>query len=319
MDEEVVIKALTYNIFIRPPGVRSHGSDFKDARLKHFLHFEMDKWDIVALQELFGSYTNRKEKFMKKSEKLWGFRYFVSSPPPPKCSKRFVDGGLLIASKYPIMDSDFIMYTKGSFSDALAAKGALYAKVRLHEHGPIFHVFTTHLQASYDEKQCEEKFFAIRQSQLLQLRDFITSKTNHDSYPVLLMGDLNVPARDRKARESIEYLTMLKILRNSHFYITDLIKTHYGYHPHTAGSSFTLSKTGQHTKCLDYILVLRKRKHRHSDIKKIELETGHVVEFVESPIMEFNVNQPNFELLSDHYAVACIMSVTRKNKPVANQ
>lgn len=46
------IKLLTLNLYLRPAGVKSGESDYKDARLEDFTQFFGD-FDIICLQEVF--------------------------------------------------------------------------------------------------------------------------------------------------------------------------------------------------------------------------------------------------------------------------
>lgn len=57
--------------------------------------------------------------FLQETERK-GFKYIVKNPTPKLNSRRRVDGGLVIISKFPIFESDFLKYKKGIQSDALA-------------------------------------------------------------------------------------------------------------------------------------------------------------------------------------------------------
>jgi len=149
-----------------------------------------------------------------------------------------IDGGVVILSKYPIIAKDALIYDHGVASDVLAAKGALYAKIKLKE-GCCFHLFATHLQATYyDPKSLKvsSTFEAIRVSQLLELQEFIKRKTMNDSLPIILVGDFNVKAiLPGHLTESEEYQRMIHILSGSSFYVTDVLNKISGSHPPTVG------------------------------------------------------------------------------------
>jgi endonuclease/exonuclease/phosphatase family metal-dependent hydrolase len=57
-------KILTYNIFLRPPGVANHKNDFKSERLSHFVE-TMKDYDIICLQEIFDQLSFRKTKLIR--------------------------------------------------------------------------------------------------------------------------------------------------------------------------------------------------------------------------------------------------------------
>ena len=57
-------------------------------------------------------------------------------------SGNMTDGGLLILSRFPILESEFVPYEYGVFSDSIANKGVLYAKIMIKEE--TMHLFNTH-------------------------------------------------------------------------------------------------------------------------------------------------------------------------------
>jgi len=270
---ELLVRVLSYNIFMRPPGIheKPEHNDYKDERLKLFLQNEIFKWDIVAFQELFGTLSHRRHKLIKEAKKTWGFLYHAHAPHPSPFSKHLVDGGLVIISKFPILESGYYVYTEGAAADALSAKGVLHAKIKLME-GLMIHCFTTHLQASYASKEKDRaKFEAIRDSQLLELQEFVHEKTGHDCHPILLMGDMNtnmelVP----NGPPPHEYLNMMKTLSSKYFIPIDILYHLYGHRPVT-GFSEEISKL--HLTCvsvessphawrsLDYILILVRKEY----------------------------------------------------------
>lgn len=67
---------------------------------------------------------------------------------PPIFSNYVTDSGLLILSRFPIIEQEFCPYPYGVASDSLSYKGVLYAKIAVTE-GRILHLFNTHTQATY--------------------------------------------------------------------------------------------------------------------------------------------------------------------------
>jgi len=140
-----------------------------------------------------------------------------------------VDGGLTILSRFPIIASDSIVFSKGISADSLAAKGVLYAKIEVSEKFQ-FHLFNTHLQASYHDNKSTKKlsvFERIRSSQLWELWEFVDKMTGDDSLPIVLAGDMNVIGG------SDEYGRMMDLLNGKYFEADDILKRIYGYHPPT--------------------------------------------------------------------------------------
>ncbi|KAJ3242116.1 calcium calmodulin-dependent protein kinase type 1G [Chytriomyces hyalinus] len=139
------VRILSYNIFLRPPGIKGSTSDFKNARLNHFAANMLPSYDIVCLQEIYSSGSTRMSKLLACAKKH-GFEYHIASPSKGILNTT-VDGGLLILSRYPIIDVKKLTYLKGIHGDKYTAKGAIYAKIRVSPNKCV-HVFNTHLQSS---------------------------------------------------------------------------------------------------------------------------------------------------------------------------
>ena len=74
----------------------------------------------------------------------------VQGSMPCDCTKRFFDSGLVIASRYPIMEEEFRIYPSGSPHDALSSKGILVAALRRPDNGIVI-VGSSHLDAGDDD------------------------------------------------------------------------------------------------------------------------------------------------------------------------
>ena len=203
------LKVLTYNIYMRPPGINTHGDDFKDERLDEFAE-RIDEYDVICLQEMFGAFSSRRARLIARAHEL-GFKYVVTSPAVDLMSGFLVDGGCCILSKFRIVAQQTMTFEKGLHSDQLAAKGALHAliEIPIHVMGDStalrVHVFTTHLQASYmsAEAAAYRAAHAVRMRQLAQLRTFMLAcmsanahhHHDHHQHDALLVGDVNINAR----------------------------------------------------------------------------------------------------------------------------
>ncbi|KAJ1651656.1 hypothetical protein IWQ61_007831 [Dispira simplex] len=219
-------RMLTLNMFMRPPGIRSHSSDYKDERLRYLIDELLPRYDIITLQEMFAFMSTRRRRLIRAAEKQ-GFHYWITSPPKSLWDLS-IDGGLLILSRYPIVEMDSVQYPRGEYSDWLASKGALFAKIALNPASHMY-LFTSHTQASYGRvTPLEAPSVQIRFDQFRILHEFISSKTSQrlPGEPVVLQGDLNVDARLHspgqeedlhETRSSEEYLRMLEILRGTSF------------------------------------------------------------------------------------------------------
>lgn len=167
------IKLLTYNLFLRPPGIKTNKNDYKNERLEEFFKI-MGNYDIICLQEVFATFSSRKERLLKKAIKH-GFYFIESSPDPSFFSFYVIDGGLVVLSKFflllfkkilnflrfPIISSEFCFFKYSDFPDSLTFRGGLYNKIEVF--GETLHLFTGHTQATYlgNEAGMVKKIFII--------------------------------------------------------------------------------------------------------------------------------------------------------------
>lgn len=117
------------SIFKRPGRKRRHGDETFDHEISAFFPANLD---FLALQEVFdhGATT----RLLRQLHRY--FPYVLSDVGrygwKGCCSRfKFLNSGLMLASRYPILDARYECYPNGRGEDALAAKGALFAKVRI--------------------------------------------------------------------------------------------------------------------------------------------------------------------------------------------
>uniref|UniRef100_A0A665V8T2 Sphingomyelin phosphodiesterase 3 n=1 Tax=Echeneis naucrates TaxID=173247 RepID=A0A665V8T2_ECHNA len=137
------------SIFKRPGRKRRQGDETFDHEISAFFPANLD---FLALQEVFdhGSITRLRRQLHHY------FPYVLSDVGQYGwkgcCSKfKFLNSGLMLASRYPILDARYECYPNGRGEDSLAAKGALFAKVHVgtsHQEQRIVGYLTcTHLHA----------------------------------------------------------------------------------------------------------------------------------------------------------------------------
>lgn len=331
------IRVLTYNFFLRPPGIKNNKNDYKNTRLKHFIKTELNNWDIIAFQECFGSYSSRRKYLIKKA-KEYGFLHHCKNPKARLLSTRFIDGGLLILSRFPIVEYDFVEYSKSTQSDSMAAKGILHAKIKITKPSPkdkegeseILHLFNTQMQASYEKhlSKLRQKYESIRYSQIEMLKDFVLSKTKDDAHSVVLMGDFNVNGRNPHPDgliESEEYLKMKRFIA-SHFQFDDLLHKSLGFHPITTGDmdiidgeiiakEIYLTKPIDQKLCksLDYIFWIPRKSGKENESENVNSKEEEQQDDIKSTLKpnsckveQFVVKDVNFPCtqLSDHYGLS---------------
>jgi endonuclease/exonuclease/phosphatase family metal-dependent hydrolase len=233
--ERDTIKILTYNIFMRPPLIKTNDNDWKDERLQEFIS-HINNYDIICLQEMFDSFSSRKLKLIRAAIHA-GFFFYAETKSPSFFSFAVVDGGLLILSRFPITKSVFIPFSYGVLTDALAEKGVLYTQIQIKD--TKLHLFTTHLQASYlDSGEFSwELSFTTRMHQIEQVSQIaseILNKNFKKNEKILITGDFNVNALKYKSKKpdfitdekdnGEEYLKMMMNLNKYNLTVIDSFK-----------------------------------------------------------------------------------------------
>ena len=331
------VRLLTYNIFCRPPPINSNNGDYKDSRLKDFLE-QLQYFDIICFQEIFTTLNDRKHRMIREGAKA-GLKYYLSSKVPSFFSKYLVDSGLLILSRYEIVDCDFYEYFLNISGDAPCNKGVLYAKIKINE--KYLFLFNTHLQSTYlDESQKNiDCTIQVRTTQTEELINFIYNKLliiPRDEVKngiVILAGDFNIDAHDNKfAKEkykipiynSTEY-DIFKQKINKLGKAIDLMEKKYNDHLYTFGNNekeeydHTLNNKNEINikQTLDYIWeiipdysleIYNQRNPIYSksysfDDRNIENNKIKVL-YDTLKVQEFLIKNRPYQQLSDHFGIS---------------
>ncbi|KAJ1964833.1 hypothetical protein GGI12_001169 [Dipsacomyces acuminosporus] len=277
------LRILTQNMFMRPPLIQNKNGDYKDARLDYFIKNILPSYDVVCLQEMFAFASSRRDRLVAAAEKL-GFTYSVLSEKKTILDLAS-DGGLVILSRHPIVDSERIEYQRGLESDFFARKGVLYAKLSVGD-GTHVHIYNTHTQASYGNINMTHPTVKRRLSQLHEFHTSLEStlpKYRQPGEAVVLAGDFNVDSRnhvlsdvehykyEREVEDgkalSTEGMAMLDVLEgkgidpkllgpnNSEafkgqvvFELHDRLREKLGYRPVTFGNTYVDSKGNPHPR-----------------------------------------------------------------------
>ncbi|XP_074533017.1 sphingomyelin phosphodiesterase 3 [Halichoeres trimaculatus] len=137
------------SVFKRPGRKRRHGDETFDHEISAFFPANLD---FLALQEVFdhGAVTRLRRQLHRY------FPYVLSDVGrygwKGCCSRfKFLNSGLMLASRYPILDARYECFPNGRGEDALAAKGVLFAKVHVgtshQEQRVVGYLTSTHLHA----------------------------------------------------------------------------------------------------------------------------------------------------------------------------
>lgn len=202
---------------------------------------------------------------------------------------------------FPSKIKRFHFFNPGSYEDALAQKGILYAKIDLGDN--FVHIFTLHTQANVlsSEKEREIPNNLSRVNQIIESKIFIESileKYFSNSDLAFLMGDFNVNANcgvypleriltffevNLFANENLngknEYDLIMKIFENSEIYEIEnlFFKDGVREFPVTYGDCYICDKGNLNPKeeilthfndqtssqCLDFVFELKKKIINH--------------------------------------------------------
>lgn len=184
--EPETLRVITYNVQFLPGSAGNQNErpdpEYRARRIAE----EVAAFDVVALQETFDKH--HRQIILDTLREQWnGVLNTVISPQPEGF---FTNGGCLIATRLPIVESDAAVYKTfsspadyGFRADGFAAKGVIFARIarspdRLED---TFDVFVTHMEARADD---------LRPEQYKEMAAFIQAKSD-PARPMILMGDLN--------------------------------------------------------------------------------------------------------------------------------
>lgn len=210
------IKVLTYNTFLlRDIAVASTTQWSQNARAEKLGNAAfINNYDILLLQECFDNTaaTTLRQKLISK------FPYQTPVLGQTKqgwnntdgdwreiTSGGFENGGVMIASKYPIEVMNQYIFPKGCDFDALSLKGFVYARIL--KDGKRMHFIATHLQST--QPGCGGNEVSIRKSQLTMIKSYINDLKIPTDEVVIYGGDFNI------IKGSLEYPDMLQTLNVS--------------------------------------------------------------------------------------------------------
>lgn len=208
MSSHVTFNVVQYNAFVRPYYV-SHDGQMERMELipEALSRLNEGDVDVITLNEIFFEvdcgvpitspfHTEKLTRKMMDRFQQLGFPYNTQQVLP-KPSRRgpftlSLNGGVLIVSKWPIVETKSMVFRDSAGSSTLAAKGIVYAVIEKTIPGlnktKRFHVFATHMQSwpSITDQ-------AVRVKQAQQWSQFVQAlNIPVMSEPVVFSGDLNI-------------------------------------------------------------------------------------------------------------------------------
>ncbi|MFP5383017.1 MAG: sphingomyelin phosphodiesterase [Gammaproteobacteria bacterium] len=168
------LKVLSYNIYALPL-VADKISERLAELPKH-----LKGYDVILFQEAFSS--DRTGMLLALSGE---YPYQTHVPKIPYDGINIYDSGVLVVSRYPIVNTADYIYPDCSGTDCFADKGVIYAEVI--KGGKAYHVTSTHT-ASFDTEEAR----ALRQEQFQQIRALVDAQNIPAFDAVMMGGDFNV-------------------------------------------------------------------------------------------------------------------------------
>ena len=236
------LNVLSYNIFGRPFVVSHDGQVERSCRIPGEIFSQIansSDIDVIVIQEAFtpGCRTGADLRTLLA---FYGWPYSTRTVGTE--AGKLANGGVFVASKWPIDASAEEVYSECSGPDCLAAKGVVYARIRKTAGGDIRHfsLFGTHLNAGPGAAQAR-----VRLEQAKQLHAFIVKQNIPASEPALVAGDLNVD----NLHKTTEVKALLAALGATLPQITGTTRA-------TTDPENNPLHNGKATKWVDYVLYL---------------------------------------------------------------
>ena len=184
-------KILSYNVFNLPTALFVN-HEIRLKQLSLFLSKISSEVDMMVFQEAFTL------KYIIPLKQLFtGMGWSVAHVDPSENNWTFVNNGLFVASRYPILKSESLNFRSCAVFDCFSKKGALLVQVK--KNNKIHTVVTTHLQdATFDLSGY------TRIQQLKEIASFTKKYKN-----VVVVGDVNMDpnrARDKASYNYAKYL-----------------------------------------------------------------------------------------------------------------
>lgn len=250
------------------------------------------QFDLVVMQELFDGDLRQAMIDAMKQRGYYATDVVGDGIPRPKidfadletllsdpsaiCTsdEKFLTGGVVIFSRFPIIESHSMVYQQSAKEDACAAKGAML--VTIDKGGRRYHLVGTHMQAGSDDAEREQ----ARVDQLNALKQFVDTFNIPSDEPILYAGDFNI---DLLSDEYDELESILNVA----------LPENTGFEYSADGATNLMTSDAKARQRLDYVFY----DQYHLNPSQ---SSNHV--FVPRAFNDKDM-WPNYEI-SDHYPVA---------------
>ncbi|MCP4604684.1 MAG: hypothetical protein GY847_29880 [Proteobacteria bacterium] len=168
------------NMAMLEPGLYN-GVDRDESYAALKTHLKNERPDVVGLSEMFyGEDTVLNDSTLKS---IYPYR----KKGPDDDYDLWGDGGLVLLSKHPFIETDSIVYRVCSSEDCFKNKGILYAQIDVGG-GIAYDVFLSHTQ---NPEPLTTSAYDTVEDQIGLLYSFVEAKRGTRLIPAIVMGDLN--------------------------------------------------------------------------------------------------------------------------------
>ncbi|XP_002740799.2 sphingomyelinase C-like [Saccoglossus kowalevskii] len=186
---------ISYNVYEIPYPVGQFGQRERLCRIPNRLLEEHPGVDVIIFQEVFkGGCGYEFGVSLKDLLAANGFIYSTTTVgDPPEMYFRPYNGGVFIASRWPILEESSTTFDPVPTEDIYLTKGVAYAKIEKSTNAgsKVYHIFGTHFQFTPSGTDHAD-YDTIRVLQSQQMAQFMTAQNIPQDEPVILGGDLNV-------------------------------------------------------------------------------------------------------------------------------
>ncbi|CAH1778035.1 unnamed protein product [Owenia fusiformis] len=190
------LNVMSYNIFERRFAISHDGQVERTCRIPKMIADKFNTIDVVVFQEAFmgGCWPDIS---MRDLLIFYGFIYITETIEGSGDLQQIENGGVFIASRWPIVESRFHVFEAYTHftGDALSKKGVVYTKIkkRINDASKYFHIFGTHMQAQKGAGPAQ-----ARVNQAREMNSFSDSLNIPISEAVIYAGDFNVDKIDER-------------------------------------------------------------------------------------------------------------------------
>ena len=186
------LKVLAYNVWELRYLFAQNGQRERTCRSTREVLALQPDLDVIVFNEVFmgGCFAENDTLTLRDILHEHGFVYYTKNVGEPVSFPKVENGGVFIASRWPIKKEAQIVYKNAErgTADYFSGKGCMYAQVEktVDLGSKTYHIFGTHLQAQNGSSNDE-----VRVLQAGEIHTFMLEQNIPADEPVIYAGDLN--------------------------------------------------------------------------------------------------------------------------------